>query len=102
MHNSLRIHILPPQAHSHCPQQPPGNHATGLNPLPRPFLFHVFSANSRSSQPSQSQPLQCSSQQEAQGEKFLRYAPHSGFSNQLSEFKNILIGAAQCCDEETL
>ncbi|KAM2698351.1 hypothetical protein EV1_037363 [Malus domestica] len=28
------------------------------------------------------------------GEKFLWYAPHSGFSNQLSEFKNALLMAA--------
>ncbi|CAK9141481.1 unnamed protein product [Ilex paraguariensis] len=41
-----------------------------------------------------SQPLQCSSQLEALGDKFIWYAPHSGFSNQLSEFKNAILMAA--------
>ncbi|XP_057743221.1 O-fucosyltransferase 30 isoform X1 [Arachis stenosperma] len=36
---------------------------------------------------------QCSSQALALGEKFVWYAPHSGFSNQLSEFKNAILMA---------
>ncbi|KAL3499629.1 hypothetical protein ACH5RR_038722 [Cinchona calisaya] len=40
-------------------------------------------------------PPQCStSLEEFRGEKFLWYAPHSGFSNQLSEFKNAILMAA--------
>ncbi|XP_061363158.1 O-fucosyltransferase 30 [Gastrolobium bilobum] len=41
----------------------------------------------------ESHTLQCSSQALALGEKFLWYAPHSGFSNQLSEFKNAILMA---------
>ncbi|CDP09996.1 unnamed protein product [Coffea canephora] len=37
---------------------------------------------------------QCTSSEEFRGEKFLWYAPHSGFSNQLSEFKNAILMAA--------
>ena len=37
--------------------------------------------------------LQCSSQALALGERFMWYAPHSGFSNQLSEFKNAVLMA---------
>lgn len=36
---------------------------------------------------------QCSGQALALGEKFVWYAPHSGFSNQLSEFKNAVLMA---------
>ncbi|KAK7339383.1 hypothetical protein VNO77_20046 [Canavalia gladiata] len=36
---------------------------------------------------------QCSHQALALGEKFMWYAPHSGFSNQLSEFKNAVVMA---------
>ncbi|XP_020235726.1 O-fucosyltransferase 30 [Cajanus cajan] len=36
---------------------------------------------------------QCSTQALALGEKFMWYAPHSGFSNQLSEFKNAVLMA---------
>mgnify|MGYP004708890575 CR=1 FL=1 len=39
-------------------------------------------------------PPQCTSSEEFRGEKFLWYAPHSGFSNQLSEFKNAILMAA--------
>ncbi|KAI4354833.1 hypothetical protein L6164_003665 [Bauhinia variegata] len=40
-----------------------------------------------------SQSLQCSNQALAIGERFLWYAPNSGFSNQLSEFKNAILVA---------
>ncbi|KAI4356754.1 hypothetical protein L6164_000747 [Bauhinia variegata] len=40
-----------------------------------------------------SQSLQCSNQALAIGERFLWYAPHSGFNNQLSEFKNAILMA---------
>lgn len=36
----------------------------------------------------------CASQKTLAGEKFLWYAPHSGFSNQLSEFRNAVLMAA--------
>ncbi|KAJ1420964.1 GDP-fucose protein O-fucosyltransferase [Sesbania bispinosa] len=36
---------------------------------------------------------QCSAQALALGEKFIWYAPHSGFSNQLSEFKHAILMA---------
>ncbi|KAH6784827.1 O-fucosyltransferase family protein [Perilla frutescens var. hirtella] len=44
-----------------------------------------------------SQPLlgrRCAISAASPGEKFLWYAPHSGFSNQLSEFKNAILMAA--------
>ncbi|XP_059657601.1 O-fucosyltransferase 30 [Cornus florida] len=46
---------------------------------------------SKNSEPAQLP--QCRSQKTL-GEKFLWYAPHSGFSNQLSEFKNAILMAA--------
>ncbi|CAL0324599.1 unnamed protein product [Lupinus luteus] len=42
---------------------------------------------------SESRSVQCSIQALALGEKFMWYAPHSGFSNQLSEFKNAILMA---------
>ncbi|KAK6157946.1 hypothetical protein DH2020_005260 [Rehmannia glutinosa] len=39
-------------------------------------------------------PLRCANNVGGSGEKFLWYAPHSGFSNQLSEFKNAILMAA--------
>ncbi|XP_048320515.2 O-fucosyltransferase 30 [Ziziphus jujuba] len=38
-------------------------------------------------------PPECASRVPFPGEKFLWYAPHSGFSNQLSEFKNAILMA---------
>ncbi|WVZ14747.1 hypothetical protein V8G54_012313 [Vigna mungo] len=48
---------------------------------------------SRLSNISTSHTPQCSSQALTLGEKFMWYAPHSGFSNQLSEFKNAILMA---------
>ncbi|XP_057976485.1 O-fucosyltransferase 30 isoform X2 [Malania oleifera] len=63
------------------------------------IVFIVFSCNrsSRSLLSVSRKPLapqfpQCSGQ--ALEERFLWYAPHSGFSNQLSEFKNAILMAA--------
>lgn len=39
-------------------------------------------------------PSSCASTFSGSGEKFVWYAPHSGFSNQLSEFKNAILMAA--------
>ncbi|XP_028077793.1 O-fucosyltransferase 30-like [Camellia sinensis] len=44
--------------------------------------------------PQPQSPHLCTSQKTLAGEKFLWYAPHSGFSNQLSEFKYAILMAA--------
>lgn len=49
--------------------------------------FHGLSKTSSTS----SHTPRCSGQALALGEKFVSYAPHSGFSNQLSEFKNAVL-----------
>ncbi|KAK9056143.1 hypothetical protein SSX86_027232 [Deinandra increscens subsp. villosa] len=54
------------------------------------FLFLFFFNNSISF-PTSLKTTQC---QTLKGHKYLWYAPHSGFSNQLSEFKNALLMAA--------
>ncbi|KAB2632431.1 hypothetical protein D8674_028678 [Pyrus ussuriensis x Pyrus communis] len=61
--------------------------------FPRLFLSYFFSLTSDSLflKTSLSTSPKCPS---LGGEKFLWYAPHSGFSNQLSEFKNALLMAA--------
>lgn len=46
---------------------------------------------SQTSTTSTSHAPQCSGQALALGEKFMWYAPHSGFSNQLSEFKHAVL-----------
>ncbi|KAJ7944722.1 O-fucosyltransferase family protein [Quillaja saponaria] len=51
------------------------------------FIFPIASNTSTSHSP------RCTSQSLTLGEKFLWYAPHSGFSNQLSEFKNAILMA---------
>ncbi|KAJ7952541.1 O-fucosyltransferase family protein [Quillaja saponaria] len=50
-------------------------------------LFPISSKTSKSDSP------RCTSKSLTLGEKFLWYAPHSGFSNQLSEFKNAILMA---------
>lgn len=77
--------------------------------LSLPFLTFVFfllfflvyfsfsptsSLLSLTSKASALRPLQCAYRAPIPGEKFLWYAPHSGFSNQLSEFKNAILMAA--------
>lgn len=64
------------------------------------FLFLLYLSSSFSSSSfmsstafSTSNSRQCNTQILALGEKFLFYAPHSGFSNQLSEFKNAILMA---------
>jgi len=61
------------------------------------FLYHYYvkpnSEFSRLDNISTSHTPQCSSQTLTLGEKFMWYAPHSGFSNQLSEFKNAVLMA---------
>ncbi|KOM27065.1 hypothetical protein LR48_Vigan393s000900 [Vigna angularis] len=61
------------------------------------LLFYYYakpsSQISRLSNISTSHTPQCSSQALTLGEKFMWYAPHSGFSNQLSEFKNAILMA---------
>lgn len=65
-----------------------------------PFLCYYYyysltpnSLSTASSKTSKLQSLQCTSQALALGEKFLWYAPHSGSSNQISEFKNAILMA---------
>ncbi|WCJ25852.1 O-fucosyltransferase family protein [Euphorbia peplus] len=53
------------------------------------LLLYTKTPNSLLHQTLNPQISQCSSFTE--GEKFLWYAPHSGFSNQLSEFKNAIL-----------
>lgn len=58
------------------------------------FLYYYYAKrDSHFSEFSQTLPTtsQCSSQALALSEKFMWYAPHSGFSNQLSEFKHALL-----------
>ncbi|ESW23335.1 hypothetical protein PHAVU_004G038100 [Phaseolus vulgaris] len=61
------------------------------------ILYHYYvkpnSQFSRLANISTSHTPQCSSQALTLGEKFMWYAPHSGFSNQLSEFKNAVLMA---------
>ncbi|XP_011083992.1 uncharacterized protein LOC105166359 [Sesamum indicum] len=56
------------------------------------FISSSILPISGDSRPLLSQP--CPSTVGGPGEKFLWYAPHSGFSNQLSEFKNAILMAA--------
>nr|XP_043612904.1 O-fucosyltransferase 30 [Erigeron canadensis] len=56
------------------------------------FLLYIFSQNNNSILFLKSpKPTQCITTIPQKGEKFLWYAPHSGFSNQLSEFKNAML-----------
>lgn len=58
------------------------------------FLLYLSSSSFMSSTAfSTSNSRQCNPQILDLGEKFLFYAPHSGFSNQLSEFKNAILMA---------
>ncbi|KAL0542092.1 hypothetical protein IC582_022181 [Cucumis melo] len=64
------------------------------------FFFLLYLSSSFSSSTfisstafSTSNSRQCNTQILGLGEKFLFYAPHSGFSNQLSEFKNAILMA---------
>ncbi|CAL5436927.1 unnamed protein product [Camellia sinensis] len=47
--------------------------------------------------PQPQSPHLCTSQKTLAGEKFLWYAPHSGFNNQLSELKNAILMANEDC-----
>ncbi|KAF3448301.1 hypothetical protein FNV43_RR09014 [Rhamnella rubrinervis] len=58
------------------------------------FSFSPSSLLSVTSKTSTFRSRQCTSRAPIPGEKFLWYAPHSGFSNQLSEFKNAILMAA--------
>lgn len=58
--------------------------------FPNTSLLNPSSSSSSSSQLSSNHQQQCGHGDE----KFLWYAPHSGFSNQLSEFKNAILMAA--------
>ncbi|KAG5558007.1 hypothetical protein RHGRI_008046 [Rhododendron griersonianum] len=70
--------------------------------LPISLLFLLFSfllflsyKHISTSTPTNPPPSRfCNSQKTLAGEKFLWYAPHSGFSNQLSEFRNAVLMAA--------
>ncbi|KAF7844837.1 O-fucosyltransferase 30 [Senna tora] len=67
-----------------------------LLPLLCFYYYYSLTSNSLypvSSKSSKSQSPQCTSQALELREKFLWYAPHSGFSNQLSEFKNAILMA---------
>lgn len=59
------------------------------------LLYHYYaipsSQISRLSNISTSHTPLCSNQALTLGKKFMWYAPHSGFSNQLSEFKNAIL-----------
>jgi len=58
------------------------------------FLYYYYAKrDSHFTEFSQTLPTtsQCSSQALALSEKFMWYAPHSGFSNQLSEFKHAVL-----------
>ncbi|KAK4267838.1 hypothetical protein QN277_024570 [Acacia crassicarpa] len=62
------------------------------------FYYYSLSLTTNAHFPVSSKTLksnmnQCSSQIVALGEKFLWYAPHSGFNNQLLEFKNAILMA---------
>lgn len=62
------------------------------------FYYYSLSLTTNAHFPVSSKTLksnlnQCSSQILALGEKFLWYAPHSGFNNQLLEFKNAILMA---------
>ncbi|KAF7825357.1 O-fucosyltransferase 30 [Senna tora] len=62
------------------------------------LLFYYYSLTPKSFFPvlskiSKLNSYKCSSQALALGEKFLWYAPHSGFNNQLLEFKNAILMA---------
>ncbi|KAK3039528.1 hypothetical protein RJ639_028110 [Escallonia herrerae] len=81
----------------------PPNHRSPLLPIIVLFLFSLLffisykhisnSLLQNSTNPRPAHRPRCTPSQ-ALGDKFLWYAPHSGFSNQLSELKNALLMSA--------